>query len=123
MLKLKFILSCCFILCLGYAQAQESPKKAKKSKITTTNISVSGVCKMCKKRIEDAALIKGVKLVDWDKNTQELKVIFNNTKTKEETIVKAIVAVGHDTGTLKSSDETYKTLPDCCAYRDGVEVH
>ena len=92
-------------------------------KIETAEFKVAGVCKMCKKRIGDAALVKGVKLAEWNKDTQTLKVIFRTDRIKEDTIHDLVAKAGHDTEKVKASDENYKTLPDCCAYRDGVEVH
>ena len=92
-------------------------------KTQTSEIKVEGVCGMCKERIETAALIKGVKMATWNKETQMLKVIFKTKNATEEEIQKAIAAVGHDTEKVKASDEAYKKLPDCCAYRDGVKSH
>ena len=95
----------------------------KVKKVETTEFSVSGVCEMCKKRIEQAALIKGVKLAEWDKNTQMLKVIYKTKHTNEEAIHKAVAKAGHNTEKVKATDESYQKLPKCCAYRDGIEVH
>ena len=95
----------------------------KNKNIQTAEFEVSGVCKMCKKRIETAALIKGVKLAEWSKETQMLKVIYKTKRTDEEAIHKAVAEAGHDTEKVKATDENYQKLPDCCAYRDGIEVH
>ena len=78
---------------------------------------------MCEQRIENAALIKGVKFVDWNKEKQVLKVIFKKKHTNERAIHKAVAEAGHDTEKVKATKESYKKLPDCCAYRDGVKVH
>lgn len=91
--------------------------------IVETSFEVSGVCNGCKKRIENAAQIKGVKLAEWDKHTQLLKVVYKSTKVDLPTIQESIAAVGHDTGEVKAKDEVYKELPGCCHYRDGIEVH
>jgi len=99
-----------------------SQKKAK-GKIKNAEIEVTGVCKMCKTRIENAALIKGVKLAEWDKESQKLKLVFDNRKVKLDKIHQAIADFGHDTDKIKAKDEAYKKLPKCCAYRDGVKVH
>lgn len=100
------------------AIAQEQVKK-----IVTAEFEVSGVCKMCEKRIEKAALIKGVKFAEWKKETQILKVIYKSQNVTEEDIHNAVAKVGHDTEKVKAADNIYKKLPDCCAYRDGVKVH
>ncbi len=89
----------------------------------TAFIEVAGNCGMCKQRIERAALIKGVKLAQWDKNQQSVKVIFSSRKTSVETIEKAIAASGHDTKTCSAPDAVYSELPGCCQYRDGINVH
>jgi len=78
---------------------------------------------MCETRIEKAAMIKGVKMVEWDKDSQIMKVIYAGKKVKQEDIHKAIAEAGHDTDLEKADDDAYATLPDCCAYRDGVKVH
>ena len=98
--------------------AQEKTKK-----ITTVEFTVKGVCKMCKERIENAALIKGVKQAEWNKENDQLKVIFNTKKTSLDKIHRSIAAAGHDTDKLKSNDVAYKKLPKCCAYKDGAKKH
>ena len=105
-------------LTAGTIQAQDKVKK-----IETCEIEVAGVCKMCKKRIENAALIKGVKMAQWDQDSQMLKVVYNPSKTTEETIHKSVSDAGHDTNKVTAPDEAYKKLPGCCLYRDGVKPH
>ncbi len=105
------------------AQSASTTDHTDKGKIITSEIMVSGVCGMCKKRIEKAALIKGVKFVEWNRTTKKLKVMYTRGKTDEETIAKAVAAAGHDNALAKATDETYKKLPDCCLYRDGVSDH
>jgi len=83
------------------------------------SLEVDGVCLMCKKRIEKASLnTKGVKSAIWNVESHELKLIFDERKTNLKTIQKSIVAVGHDTKTLKATDEAYETVHPCCKYRD-----
>jgi len=93
----------------------------KNNKIETSEFKVSGLCNMCKERIEEAALIKGVKFAEWNKKTDVLKVIYNFKRTSLKTIHKSVADAGHDTDMLKSSDETYKNLPTCCKYRDKTK--
>lgn len=112
---------CFSLLILVSASTSFAQKKA--PKVKTLEFNVTGVCKMCKERIENATLIKGVKSAEWDKLAQTLSVIYNPKKTDEETIHEAVASHGHDTEKVKASEEAYKKLPDCCAYRDGVEVH
>ena len=65
--------------------------------IITTTLMVKGNCEQCKKRIENAADIKGVKFFEWNEKTKVAKVIYNSSKTNMETIEKAIAAKGYDT--------------------------
>ncbi len=92
-------------------------------KIKKETFTVKGVCGMCEKRIENAALIKGVIKADWDKHTQEVEVVYRTKKADIKDIHKAIAKAGHDTSEETATDEAYQNLPDCCAYRDGVDVH
>lgn len=100
------------------AMAQEKQKK-----IQTAEFEVSGLCNMCKKRIEEAALIKGVRVAEWDKFTQTLKVVYSTKQTDLEKVKTSISAVGYDTDTIKGDDEAYAELPECCQYRGDLEVH
>lgn len=107
------------MLLSGFAiQAQNKNAKA--------SLEVDGVCMMCKQRIEKAAIkIKGVKLATWNLDTQELNVVYNESKTSLKNIQKTMASVGHDTKEIKASDEAYKKLDPCCMYRDPkvVEDH
>lgn len=96
---------------------------AKEKKTKTVEFEVAGVCDMCEKRIENAALIKGVKLAEWDKKTKKIKVVYVTKKTDLLSIQKSIAGAGYDTGKIKAKDKDYKSLPACCAYRDGVSTH
>ena len=108
-----------FVALTNYSSiAQNSPKK-----IQTDEFTVHGVCSMCEKRIEKAALISGVMSAAWDKDLQNLKVIYKSKKVSLKEIKKAVAQAGHDTDDIKAPDDAYSTLPACCAYRDGVKVH
>ncbi|MFW5656537.1 MAG: heavy-metal-associated domain-containing protein [Bacteroidota bacterium] len=102
---------------------QTTYAQKEKKKVETKTFEVSGVCDMCEKRIENAALIKGVKYAEWNKEAQKLKVIYKTKLTNEKAIHKAVAEAGHDTEKVKATDESYEKLPACCAYRDGVEIH
>ena len=91
-----------------------------------TTIEVNGVCNMCKKRIEKACLkTKGVKTAIWNLKTHELNLIYNPNRTSLKAIKSNIAAVGHDTKSLKATNEAYSQLYPCCKYRDPniVEQH
>ena len=93
------------------AFAQEKNKKA--------SLEVDGVCNMCKNRIEKACITtKGVKSADWNVETHELKLIFDERKTDLKTIQQRIANAGHDTKEIKATDEAYNKVHPCCRYRD-----
>ncbi len=110
------------ILCLGIAFAGISFAR-ETSAVDTTQFKVSGVCGMCKSRIENAALIKGVKWTQWDLESEVLTVIYRSDKIEADAIHRAVAQAGHDTEKVKATDEAYMKLPRCCAYRDGVHKH
>lgn len=107
-----------FMLIGMTAQAQK--KNAKVS------IEVDGVCMMCKKRIEKAALgEKGVKFAVWDLKTHKLSLIIDERKTNIKKIQKKMASVGHDTKAVKATKEAYESVDPCCKYRDKkvVDAH
>jgi len=69
-----------------------------------------------KARIEKAAKLDGVSKADWNKETKEMNVTFNDVKTNLESVQVAITKVGHDTNAIKATDEAYNELPSCCNY-------
>jgi periplasmic mercuric ion binding protein len=105
--------------------AQEKPMSAdrQETKIDTVKFEVKGVCNMCKERIENAALIKGVKWVEWDKVTDTLTVIYRVDKLDLIKIHKSIAEAGHTTEKVKCNIDAYNKLPACCAYMGDVEKH
>lgn len=91
--------------------------------VTTAEFKVEGVCGMCKDRIENGALIKGVKKAEWDKETEMLTVIYNPDKVELIDIHKAIAELGHSTDKVKAEEKAYNKLPMCCQYDDGADKH
>jgi len=83
---------------------------------STISFKVGGNCSMCKKRIEKAALIKGVKSAQWNEETGNIQVEYDASKVKIDQVKKSIAAVGHDTEGLKSDDKVYQELHQCCKY-------
>jgi len=85
---------------------------------------VDGVCGMCKKRIETAALkTKGVKFAIWSTKTHQLNLIMDERKTDVSTVQKNILEVGHDVvgldqKKLNATIEAYNSVHPCCKYRD-----
>ena len=90
---------------------------------TTSQFKVEGVCGMCKKRIENGALIKGVKKAEWDKETGMITVTYDPEKVSLLDIHKAIAEVGHSTDKIKAELSVYNKLPACCQYTDGAGKH
>ena len=102
----------------------EFAKISAKRDIRTDTIHVDGNCNMCKKRIENAALIRGVKKATWNKYKDQLVVIYDANKTTLLKIEKAVAEVGHDTPHFKADDKVYSRLPKCCLYREkGAKTH
>lgn len=89
------------------------------NKNAKASMEVDGVCGMCKARIEKACLnTKGVKYAQWDVDTHELKLIFDERKTDTTAIKKQVLAAGHDVKDQKATDEAYAKVHPCCKYRD-----
>ncbi len=122
MFNIKFVSLALFLFCSSFLTAQSNQLSDKKE-IQTEEFKVSGLCAMCKDRIENAALIKGVKLAEWNKDNGNLKVVFRADKISLDSIQVEIAKAGHDTPLHKATEEAYRKLPDCCAYRDGVQKH
>jgi len=87
-------------------------------KVVEDSIPVSGVCEMCKERIESALDLKGVKMAEWDMSNKKLFIAYRKDKISQEQIHGAISATGHDTDKMKADDEVYAQLPFCCLHRD-----
>ena len=99
-------------------------QEVKKKKNARVAFEVDGICGMCKKRIETAALkTKGVKFALWNVKTHQLNLIMDERKTDVLTIQKSILKVGHDVIGLDekkiiATDEAYNSVHPCCKYRD-----
>jgi periplasmic mercuric ion binding protein len=118
------ILSFIAILICSNALTAQTVKSSQKSVTppVTETLKVSGVCGMCKKRIEKAVFgVKGIESASWNVKDQLLTVTFDSKKTTKEAIAKHIAAAGHDVEMVKAADKSYSKLPDCCRYRDGAK--
>lgn len=105
------LILCALLLSYG-TQAQDK-------NIKTVTIPVKGNCEECKKRIENAADISGVKLAIWDEKKQAVTVTYRIDKVSQDQIEKAIVASGHDVNGLSADQKSYNKLPKCCQYRNN----
>jgi copper chaperone CopZ len=89
----------------------------------TEKIEIKGNCGMCEKRIEKAAMnVDGVSKADWNKETKQLEITFDDAKASLDKVEIAIAKVGHDTPHHKATAEVYNNLPDCCKYDRTAEV-
>lgn len=88
--------------------------------IVTEKHKVDGTCNMCKKRIENAAYVKGVKRAEWNKETHELTVTYKPSKTNTETILSAVAKAGHNTDEVPVTESDYNKLPECCQYKTNT---
>ena len=106
-----------------YAGFRMKFSSLKKEKLMEYKFNVAGVCEMCKERIEKACLnTKGVKLANWNVETKLLIVVVNKNETSINSVKENIAKVGHDTDTIKATQEVYDKLHHCCKYRD-IEGH
>ena len=118
MKKIIFVFS---LFLIGFSVQSQEVKKKKNAKIS---FEVDGICGMCKKRIETAALkTKGVKFAIWSVQTHQLNVILDERKTDVITVQKNILKVGHDIVGLDkekliATEEAYNSVHPCCKYRD-----
>jgi mercuric ion binding protein len=120
----KVILSIAVITALGLTSCKNETKKETKTteisnEIAMTELSfgVRGNCGMCKNTIEKAANgIDGVENATWNVDKKKVDVSFDDTKTNEMEIYKAIAASGYDTEKVIGSEEAYINLPGCCKY-------
>lgn len=108
---MKKLLTLVLLLSVITINAQE------KSKSKKIDVKVSGMCEMCKARIEKAAFkTKGVKTAKWHPDDQILHLTINERKTDVLTIQNNMAAIGHDTEAVQATDEAYNGLHSCCKY-------
>ena len=118
--KVKFLfIGAIAVLFSVSANAQEASATPAK---VTCKFKVEGVCDMCKKVIQNAAFIKGVKYASWDKESGMIEVVYKSAKTSEQLIHESIAKSGYSTEKVKAGDKAYDALPDCCKYKE-LEVH
>ncbi|MDI1353376.1 MAG: heavy-metal-associated domain-containing protein [bacterium] len=87
--------------------------------VITETFTVKGNCEQCKDRIENAADLKGVKVLTWSPKTKIATVSYSSDKISLNQIEEAIAAKGHDAGPIHGNDKAYSKLPKCCKYRDA----
>ncbi len=97
--------------------------QAQAGNTVTMHFKVEGVCEQCKKRIEAAAYVKGVRFAEWSIDTHELTVKFDSSKTGPQIILKSVAKAGHDNELFKAEDTDYNKIANCCKYRSGIKKH
>jgi copper chaperone CopZ len=103
---------------VSFANAQNFNTKLDGPFTATKALMVSGVCDMCKHRIETAVkALPGIWSADWKINSNTLLVTYDRSKINPGKMEKAIASVGHDTKGYKAPDPVYAALPDCCHYQ------
>ena len=120
MKKIIFLFS---VFLISFSIQAQDIKEVKKKKNARVAFEVDGICGMCKKRIETAALkTKGVKFAIWDVSTHQINIILDERKTTLETLKINIANIGHDINGFRASDEAYESVHPCCKYRDSKIV-
>lgn len=106
MKTIQTLLLATLILCLshtGFAQGKAE------------RIAVSGVCGMCKKKIEKAARDAGAFFAKWSTETKMLQVVYGKGSNADR-VHQAIAAIGYDTPKYRAEDAVYEKLHACCQY-------
>jgi len=126
MKKLSILLSAALIATISLTSCKNQTKTtietttteaSKEMAMTDISFGVRGNCGMCKNTIEKAANgVDGVENATWNVDEKKVDVSFDDTKTNEMKIHKAIAASGYDTEKVVGSEEAYKGLPGCCKY-------
>ncbi len=76
-----------------------------------------GDCEECKTHIESAATgVEGVTSAEWNVETKELTVVFDDEVATLDSIEMAIAQGGNDTPNYKAPEEAVTALPECCQY-------
>lgn len=113
-----------------YYRSEDKPSQKQSAIIMTGSsdnnlyIKVSGVCSMCKERIEKVAgNIIGVVETDYDLGQQLLKIEYDKDLFSKQELVNALLYSGHDADGQKAPQDVYLQLHACCHYRDDGHGH
>ncbi len=108
----------------GQHDMTKMKEKSEQATISMASFGVRGNCGMCKTTIEKAAnSVDGVAKAHWNKDQKMMMVSYNNSKTTEMSIHKAIAASGYDTEKVKGSLDAYNNLPGCCKYDHEMKMN
>ncbi len=99
-----------------YTNAQDQDVETE-TKIEEVVFTVYGNCGMCEKTIEGSLQdVKGVRVADWDRDTDQMTVSYNPSIIQLDEIKQNIADVGYDSDSHRAKDEIYNSLPGCCQY-------
>lgn len=107
----RFILMLFAIIISGSLSAQDK-------KVTEAEFKVSGICEMCKSRIEKSVKIREVKFAKWNKKSKVLKLAYLSNAISSDSLMQRVAAAGHDNEKYKAPDSAYDKLHSCCLYRE-----
>lgn len=82
----------------------------------TVTVKIDGNCDMCEKAIESAANQKKTASLDWNKDTKQAIVTYDESKTSPDEILKRVALAGYDNEKFLAPDDAYAALPGCCKY-------
>ena len=84
---------------------------------TSESFTVYGNCGMCEKTIEGSLSdVEGVRSADWNKEDDQLSVIFASDVISLDDIKQKVADVGYDSDSHRAKDGVYNKLPGCCQY-------
>lgn len=107
---MKFLYSILFLSLIGlFACKTETANK-------TETFKVWGNCEKCKKTIENACVIEGVKEKNWNIESTLMTVTFDTTVVSLDRIQQAIANAGYDNDKYYGDDYAYGKLEACCQY-------
>jgi hypothetical protein len=84
--------------------------------VVTETFQVSGNCGMCKKTIETAAAVKGVKTAHWNESSKVLTLKYDRSKTSASDVLRKVAYAGYDNEKYLAPDKAYQSLHGCCQY-------
>lgn len=77
---------------------------------------VAGNCEMCEAVIEKAVYRKGISEGEWNADTKQLKLTYDEVGTTPDELLKKVAYAGYDNELYLAPDDAYDELPGCCHY-------
>lgn len=108
---MKSILVIFLFAVLGFTSCKTATTSEK-----TSSFKVWGNCEKCKKTIEGACAIDGIKEKDWNIESKLFTVKYDTTKISLDEIQQMIAKVGYDNENYFGDDYAYAKLESCCQY-------